>query len=394
MNLMQASRQWAERPVDERFWTLQDLRDQCFHFYETAKETSAIPQQIGAKVVDDDLRLVYHSPDGDRTAKFTNWSFAQTCRLLEMPAEYISKLPTELAIANLNNGIARWQERSDRKQVKLLTNHNGSNVLRAVTSTGYSRVWNYEVVDHIIQLSENEPWMVPPARPAFENQPGTRKATKADVIPNQDDFALAIKEGDDIAPGALFASDRDMFAFLVNPNSVLNDGSDGGLMRGIFISNSEVGAQSVKITKFFMRNVCGNLICWDASGVLEVRIVHRGATDEKFVKELALELQRYGDSGVEQEEAIIAAAQRHEFGKDKQEVLDVLFGIKNLGLTKKQLDRGFDIAELNQDTDGAPTTAWGMVQGLTRMSQESGNTDSRVKIDRAAGKLLDLVKAY
>ena len=44
-----------------------------------------------------------------------------------------------------------------------------------------------------------------------------------------------------IAPAGIYASDHDMFAFLVNEEYRIDDGSDGGLARGFFVQNSEVG---------------------------------------------------------------------------------------------------------------------------------------------------------
>lgn len=389
MNLTEASRQWANRPADERYANLNELRDACHHSYEASKESSANPEQIDIRVKDDDLRLVVHGADASRNARFTHWSFGQFCRTMEMPADYLRRLPTELAVRCAQHGIKQWQEQDNRRSLKLLTHRNGDNVLRAMTSSGYERIWNYEVVDRLLELPEG--WMVPPARPAFPDQPGTRKATKADLVPGMEDFGLAIKEGDDIAPGALFASDRDMFALMVLPAVRVDDGSDGGLMKAILVSNSEVGAQSLKITKARFRSICGNLILWDVSDVLEVRIVHRGAADERFVKELSVELRRFGEAGVEEEQEAIRAAQRYELGKDKEEVLDTLFGIKNLGPSLKQLEQSYDLAERFADVDGNPRSCYGFAMGMTRLSQQSLYTDQRAKLDRAAGKILNLV---
>jgi hypothetical protein len=397
MNLLQASRQWAERPADERFFNLKDLRDACEHYYSTAKETSANPDQIRVREATsdefkkhgDDLRFVVESEDTPaRNARFSHWSFGQFCRLLEAPADYLRGLPTDLACRNLEHGIEKWQKRKDRVPVKLLTHRNGDNLLRAITSTGYSRIWNWEVAERLMELGTD--WIIPPARPAFQNQPGSRIATKDDILPNQGDFGLSVNVGDMIAPAGLYASDHDMFVFMVNEKSRINDGSGLGLAKGMFISNSEVGAQSLKITKFRYRHCCGNHICWDCSGVLEVRIVHKGEADSRFIKELSIELARYGEEGVAEEEQMIQAAQQYQLGKDKDEVLDSLFGIRNLNVPLKQLGLAYDIAEQHVDTDGSPRTAWGMVQGMTRLSQQIDWMDQRTKLDRAAGRILDL----
>ena len=47
--------------------------------------------------------------------------------------------------------------------------------------------------------------------------------------------------------------------FLVNPNRILDDGNKG-LMRGVFLWNSEVGKGAFKMKSFYLENVCGNHI--------------------------------------------------------------------------------------------------------------------------------------
>jgi len=398
MNLFQASHQWATRPNDERFSNLKEMFDACKGYHATAHEFELSPDHLNVVThlssknpsEPNDLRFaIEESGKSRRTASFTHWSFGQFCRSVGAPAEYLRGLPAELAVKNLRHGIEQLQNDSSRRPLKILTHTNGTDVLRAMTSVSYSRIWNWEVIERIIELPDKG-WIVPPARPALPDQSGTRLATKEDIVPGQADFGLSVKVGDPIAPAGLYASDHDLFVFLLLPAARVNDGTDLGMMKGMFISNSEVGAQSLKITKFRMRACCGNHICWDASGILEVRIVHRGKADSRFVNQLSMELLRYGEEGVEEEEKLIQAAQRYTLGKDKNEVLDVLFGIKNLGPTRKQLDEAYDLAEENEDYDGNPRSIWGMVQGLTRLSQRIPYMDQRARIDRSAGKIMEL----
>ncbi len=88
---------------------------------------------------------------------------------------------------------------------------------------------------------------VPPARPAFPDQPGTRPATEDDVLAVKD--FLSINVGDPVAPAGLYASNHDMFAFLINEENRIDDGSDSGLSRGVFFENSEVGAKALPTLK-------------------------------------------------------------------------------------------------------------------------------------------------
>ncbi len=52
------------------------------------------------------------------------------------------------------------------------------------------------------------------------------------------------------------------------------------------------------------------------------------------------------------------------------------------------LEDAFDYADFNANTDGDPTTVWGLTQGITRLSQKSPFAEERTKLDRTAEKVL------
>jgi len=126
-------------------------------------------------------------------------------------------------------------------------------LLRALTSEQYKRIWNWEVVERLLPLQERG-WRVPQARPAFPDQPGARPATEADILDDAG-FGLSVKVGDMIAPAGLYASAHDMFAFLINEQKRIKDGTEEGLSRGIFFENSEVGDKALRCTTFLYRHV-------------------------------------------------------------------------------------------------------------------------------------------
>lgn len=51
----------------------------------------------------------------------------------------------------------------------------------------------------------------------------------------------------------LYASNHDMFAFMVAPDRVIDDGSEEGLYRGVIVDNSEVGGGSLGLCSFLYR---------------------------------------------------------------------------------------------------------------------------------------------
>lgn len=94
-----------------------------------------------------------------------------------------------------------------------------------------------------------------------------------------------------------------MFAFLVNEEYRIDDGSDGGLARGFFVQNSEVGASALKVTFFHYRHVCGNHIVWVASNVIEVSVRHIGDVAGRFHVQLAESVNKYLNASAADETA-------------------------------------------------------------------------------------------
>jgi hypothetical protein len=380
-NLLQANSQWASRPADQRFETLADMLAACQEYRDTSALATIDCKTVRAHTDGASLSLV--GPAGI-PIRMTHWAFGQLANKVGAPADYLRSLSPQMAADNLNHGLAR----TDGK-MRALIGRGASNTCRALTGEHYSRIWNTDIIQRLMPLAEMG-WRVPPARPAMEGQPGTRPATAADVLTRNAIPGLSIRIGDPIAPAGLYASDHDMFGFMVNESRVIDDGSEGGLARGFFVTNSEVGAASLKVTSFLYRSVCGNHIVWGASAVKELRIVHRGKADERFSSQLVAELRTYADHSASEDEARIVAAKRFELGTTKDEVLDRLFGLKILG--RKALDSAYEYAinESDAHAAGSPRTAWGMAQGITRLSQEQTFADKRAEIDKAAGRVLEM----
>jgi hypothetical protein len=388
MELFKASKQWAERPADERFWDLAEMRAKCNEYRASACEAT-VP--FGELRVEADKGEVMVVGKKAIPARLTNWAFGQISARVGAPASYLRELPATLAAQNLNHGLAhRAAESGADDSAKLLFHKNGSFVLRAATSETYSRIWNADIVG---RLMDNLPqgWRVPPARPAGIDNERTRVATAEDVL-RLKKSGLSINVGDQVAPAGLYASDHDMFAFLVNEDAAIDDGTGHGLGRGFFIWNSEVGASSFGLMTFLYDAICGNHIVWGAKGVTELRVRHVGEANAKAFQGLNVELKKYADESASDLEAKIVKARRFTLGATKDEAITAALSFATRSrtyVTRKALDEAYDIAEM-RGRYGAPNTPWGLVNGLTELSQKTAHADERVKLDRAAGKLLEI----
>jgi hypothetical protein len=364
--LMQASRQWASRPADQRFTSLIDLHAAVQHHREVAAEQKSVPLANLRITTEMDTAGVVHPVLGtkttDRTAKFTHFSFGQLARRVGAPASYLRELSAGLASANLNEGIRRGAE-DDAGDNKLLFAQNGDLVLRAITSDKYTRIWNVDVTSRLIKLVEDAPeWQPAPA--AFDGSRG------------------------------LYASEKDVFAFMVDDDRrIFETLPGGGLSRGFFISNSEVGDASFSLTTFLYQYVCGNHMVWGAQGVKNIRIPHIGDADSRAFSRMRIELRKYADESAAGDEAKIAKMMAYEFKGTKDEVLDTIFKQIGAAIPKGTIRQGIEIADTSEDRYGNPRSAFAIVSGLTEIARDKVNADERVKLEQGAGKVAQIAFA-
>lgn len=364
--LMQASRQWASRPADQRFTSLTDLHAAVVHHREVSAEQKSVPlANLRVTTQADDLGVVHPvlgTTTTDQTAKFTHYSFGQLARRLGAPASYLRNLSAGLASANLNEGIKKAEAAGDRDNT-LLFAQNGDLMLRAITSDKYTRIWNSDITKRLIDLvAVNPKWQPAPA--AFDGSRG------------------------------LYASEKDIFAFMVDDDRrIFETLPGGGLSRGFFASNSEVGDASFSLTTFLYQYVCGNHMVWGAQGVKNIRIPHIGDADTRAFRNITIELRKYADESASVDEAKIERMMKYEFKGTKDEVLDTIFKQIGQAIPKATLAEGIEIADKSEDRYGVPRSVFAITSGLTEIARDKVNADERVKLEKAAGKVAQIAFA-
>lgn len=363
MELFRAHHQWASRPSDERFKTLPELYAATKGYAEQAAESHDVPfstLSVCAEANDDNM---YLTGSEGRKALISHHAFGQLAARAGAPAAYLRGLPSTLAVQNINHGLKERTADGEKHNANLLFHKNGGLVLRAATTEVYERLWNWEVAERLMELAER--FNLTPAVPTFTWGDGELKG--------QDNPAL-------------YASDHDMFVFLMDRNRNVG-GSAEGLFRGIIVQNGEVGGVSLSMMKFLFRDLCQNHIIWDASDVSEIRMRHVGNLRGKW-NEFHGSVRTYLDSSDNDEDNMIFVTKKFKLGGTKEEVLDKLFGKRSFQFSRKMLNAAYE-ANVPEE-DGDPNTAWGFVQGLTRHSQTVPFADERTKLDRAGRKILQL----
>ena len=97
MNDLTVSKQWADRPADQRFLTLDELAAHVNKWDSESREVRAHVKDISCVLNDDgdDLRVII--PALERPAELTHWSMGGLSQRIGAPAPYLRSLPVELA---------------------------------------------------------------------------------------------------------------------------------------------------------------------------------------------------------------------------------------------------------------------------------------------------------
>jgi hypothetical protein len=360
-NISVASHQWATRPSDERFLSLADLKASVMKRKNESWTATTMTHELSVLPNGSDLALEVYDQTNDRKRQLTpsNFSFGQLSAYAKAPASYLRTLPGELAAINLQWGL---EHNNARDSALVLAQSNGDNVLRAMTSTSYSRIWDSEVVQAVERVNQDGRWQVPAASYATTNP---KRAT------------------------TLYASDRDVFIFLVDPKNPISVGGKD-LFRGFYVWNSEVGAAVFGLCTFIYEFICDNRTIWNVSEVKELRIRHTGGAPERFAYEGARYLKRYADESTKMIADGIVRAQNTDVPLNVGKGDTVESWLQKKGFTKAQAKASVDSAQAEQ---GQARSIWDIVRGITAHARSIVHTDERIKLEVAAGKLMEAVAA-
>lgn len=373
------SKQWATRPPDQRFITLDDVYNATTRFrdtsHETVIDTSAIKVHVDSKIQeelnDEQAGLSMTLPSGSKVVT-SNWSFGQLCGLTHTPATYMRQLPAQLAAINIQHSLIK----SRTQPVKAYENvTDGTSVLRAVTGPDYGRIYDCDVVNAVRRLVNNSSveWKVPGA---LDWGSMTYNPNVPTTIDNT----------------TLYASDRDVFLFLCadrNPIEIgkLPSGDPDLVFRGFYVSNSEVGSRAFSVATMYFRAVCCNRILWGVENFHELTFRHTRRAPERFLNEVAPALTSYAAGGtgnliegVKRAKAAIVA----ETEEEREAFL------RTKGFNKA--DTTAIINSVMDDEQHPAESIWDFVQGITKVAQGKANADARFDMEKQAGKLLAAIK--
>lgn len=371
MNIMSVSNQWASRPADERFVSLYALRAKMEHSRQHSTAKVVPTKALTFQPVGDDHKGLQVVGQNGAPADLTHFSFGQLASLGKAPAGYLRELPSELAADNLNYGFQFRRDKDDTGVLLTRTfSEDGDKIgveMRAATGPNYGRIWNADIAKTLTDRFGD--------------------GLSGDFrIPGEFGKQVPITKQNT----TLYGSDRDMFVFLADETNRVEmkdrrDGKGGSLARGIIIGNSEVGSMSFYIAFFLFDYVCMNRIIWGVQQFSETRIRHTVSAPGKWLDETAPLLVAYANASAAPVEETIRAAQAKRVDDD----LNAFLKARKFSGTQVTAIKAAHEAE-----EGRPIeTLWDAVTGITAYAKGIQWQDERVAVERAGGKLLDLVAA-
>ena len=357
---MQASRQWATRPDDQRFKTLDELFEAVNSRRMRSQEKDTPLVEIEATVVEGTDDITFNH--GIKSVRPTHWSFGQIANIIGAPATWLRKIPADLVVKNVNYGIQQAaSERGSLKFMTLLDHDGGFNQLQAVTSTTYGRIFDADVV----QAARN---LVQSTGGKFYNPKAYNRHTGQPE------------------PSGLYASNQDCFIFMIDGGSVFDAGTRAQLNRGFFLQNSEVGAKTLKLMMFLFNTCCGNHIVWNATGIREIILRHTFNGPTRFVDEVLPTLLTYAN---ESEAPIVSKVKKaQDYLLPAITRAEVIEWLQNRKFSKGEAASIFDTAMAEEKEC---RTLWNVIQGATAFAREFSFADARVDMETRAGKLMELV---
>ena len=358
---MTAHNQWANRPRDQRFQSLDALALAVSKRRNLSRSNDIPLKDISAIEKNGELLLNH----GIKEVAPSHWAFGQLSSAVGAPASYLRRLPVDLAILNLNHGIKEATEKDGVGELKFMTvmteEDNQHNTLQAVTSTTYGRIWDADVVNCAKRIVDKTGGKFYNPKAYDPHHGGT-------------------------VPSGLYASDRDVFIFMIDGGSMLDAGPRAKLNRGFFMYNSEVGSRKFGLTTFLFNTVCGNHIVWGAQDIRELTIRHTSGGPTRFDTEAMPTLKAYVEASGMPEISLIQKAQEYllPFKKDDE----IVKWLQSRKFTKSE---ALGALEFAKKEEGEMRTLWQAVQGVTAYARGFDFVDARVELETRAGSLMEIV---
>ena len=377
------SSNWFNRPADEKFLSLENML--AHKKNDAGRMTSRTVDTHKIKIIGDfdeanpsrgDIQIEYQDDNyRNHNNTPTNWSFGQLSQLAGAPSGYLRDLPAPIAAECIEWGL---KYNRGKELIKVYGNQHDGGELRAATGPEYGRIFDWEILEPIKNLvdSSGGRWKVPGMMTGSNNG----MAVYDPEIPVTKDTTT------------LFASDRDVFVFLVddrNPIEVgkLANGEPDLMFRGFYAWNSETGSKTAGIAAMYLRGVCMNRCLWGVENFHEIKVRHTKFAPDRFAQEAYPALQSFATGSTATFVEGVEAAKSAKIARDDDERREFL--VKRAGLSGRMAKAA---TARHLEEEGRPVeTVWDAAQAITAIARDITHQDARIDVERKAGALLEAV---
>ena len=356
-----AFKEWASRPQDERYSSLEDLWAACNSRRERSR--SDVYDIRGFELESKEGGIAINHRGGLLVP--TNYGFGAMARRIGMSRSFAEKLTSETLTTVFREQLP-LQERQEDKLLIVDCKDGRLSRLQTVTSEKYTRVWDADLVAMVQRIQETVPGLhLPPA------------------------WKQGGQLGGEITTGGAYASDHDCFIFMIDGGSLLEAPDGKELHRGFYAWNSEVGDKTVGFSSFYFRKCCGNHIISGGECGVTIKMKHTSTVNER-IQGIIGQIGEYMQSSPQEEQRQIQAAYNAKLpeAKDPKEFTRELQSLAvkaKANFTNQDLTHAVAFAKAEE---GACETVWQLVQGLTAYARTIDWVDKREALEREAGKLL------
>jgi len=385
------SRQWISRPADEKFLSLDDLASAMKAKAERMCEIRLKTDQleiVSPEILESDTKAVAQAKFNsialkteDRLVAPTHWAFGQLATLAKAPASWLRTMPG-INVANDLNYALRYNRGVE--EVKLYADDLEA---CAVTGPDYGRIFNWEVAEAVNWRATNgstgdHRWKVP-------GMLNWQTLVYDPLHPITKDTTT------------LFGNDRGVFIFLCQdlaPIEIgkLPDGSPDLVFRGFYVTNSEVGAGSLKIGAMYLRAICCNRILWGVEAFEELTMRHTRYAPGRFIEEAMPALRSFAEGSTTKLIEGVRRAKEAVVAENKQKAINF---VTARGLSARRAQQVYEricqdewlVGVGDEEPVDRPVDVWTLAQGITSVARDEPNFDTRMDLEKFAGTLLDRV---
>jgi hypothetical protein len=292
------------------------------------------------------------SDDLEAEYDMTNWSANQLATKIGVPMQFVKKLSPDTQDRVWNERLSDWIDENKEQGDRLVTLTTVKNEVRGINGPKFGHVSHLQPLASLKKFVDWSGWK------PFPTNDGRM---------------------------SIFSTDRSLHVFMGTGGSrLIDDGSPKGIQMGFIFQTSNVGAGCEEITVIAFREVCGNLIIWDALFKITMKCRHtKNVQDRRWkLTEMYDHIDSF-DYGKIQASFDNARKLFLPAGEDK--VVDWMRRFRGAKFSDAEIKAAYKMAEKEE---GQVSTVYDLYNGATALARNSKHPDTQIDTTRKWSILL------